>query len=68
MSLASTASGMTLSDLRLATGQESGMLSPYLRKLVDQKVIRKVSTSTRNAVYQVEDPLFSFYLRQINFQ
>jgi hypothetical protein len=60
--LALSESGMTLQQLREATKQESGILSPYLGKLVTANVLEKVTSTSRNAIYCIKDKLFRCWL------
>lgn len=57
--------GLSLSEIREITGQENGKISPYLKLMVDQKMINKESKTLRSGVYSITDPLFKLWLRQM---
>jgi hypothetical protein len=56
--LASSESGMTLQQLREATQQKSGALSPYLKAMIIANIIEKNAQTTRNTTYYIKDNLF----------
>ncbi len=58
-------SGLTLSEIREITGQSNGKISPYLKLMIDQKLISKESKSLRGGIYSIMDPLFKLWLRHI---
>jgi hypothetical protein len=62
LALASSAHGMTLQQLRLTTQQDSGSLSPYLKRMVVANIIEKTTETSRNAVYSIKNPLFKLWL------
>lgn len=61
--LSQSDSGLTLSDIRDITGQDNGKISPYLKLMVDRKMIIKESDSLRGGSYSITDPLFKLWLR-----
>lgn len=63
--LANADFGMTMTQLRKATKQEGGFLSPYLNKLVEMNILQKNATTTRNATYLIADKLFKLWLTKI---
>jgi hypothetical protein len=60
-----TSDGMTMQQLRMATNQDSGTLSPYIKKLLNTNVIEKDSVTIRNATYRIKDALFKLWLKNI---
>ncbi len=52
-----------LKYIREKMGQENGMISPYLKVMVDQKLITRTSTTQRKGRYTISDPLFKFWLK-----
>jgi hypothetical protein len=60
--LAATPSGMVLQELRTITHQESGSISPYLKRLADLGIIERIASTQRNATYRIADPLFRYWL------
>jgi hypothetical protein len=62
--LASSELGMTLQQLREATQQDSGSLSPYLKRMIATNFIEKTTETSRNAVYSIKDSLFKLWLRK----
>lgn len=62
LALASSESGMTLQQLREATQQKSGTLSPYLKAMVVANIIEKNTQTTRNTTYYIKDNLFRLWL------
>lgn len=63
--LATTVSGLTLAEIRDITGQENSKISPYLKLMADQKIIKKKAKTLRGGIYSITDPLFRLWLRQI---
>lgn len=61
--LSQSESGLTLSEIREITGQENGKISPYLKLMIDQKLISKEAKSLRGGIYSIADPLFKLWLR-----
>ena len=61
--LSQSESGLTLSEIREITGQENGKISPYLKLMIDQKLISKEAKSLRGGIYSIADPLFKLWLQ-----
>lgn len=61
--LSQSESGLALSEIREITGQENGKISPYLKLMIDQKLISKEAKSLRGGIYSIVDPLFKLWLR-----
>ena len=61
--LSQSDNGLPLSEIREITGQENGKISPYLKLMIDQKLISKEAKSLRGGIYFVIDPLFKLWLR-----
>jgi hypothetical protein len=61
--LSQSESGLALSEIREITGQENGKISPYLKLMIDQKLISKEAKSLRGGIYSIADPLFKLWLR-----
>ena len=61
--LSQSDSGFTLSEIREITGQENGKISPYLKLMIDQKLISKEAKTSRGGIYSIVDPLFKLWLR-----
>lgn len=61
--LSQSDSGLALSEIRDKTGQENGKISPYLKLMIDQKLIGKEAKSLRGGIYSILDPLFKLWLR-----
>jgi predicted transcriptional regulator len=61
--LSQSESGLSLSEIREITGQENGKISPYLKLMIDQKLISKEAKSLRGGIYSIADPLFKLWLR-----
>lgn len=61
-SLANSDSPQKLSDLRVLTGLDAGILSTYLRQLLKSEDIRKTSPEKRGTPYQLSDRLFKLWL------
>lgn len=61
--LSQSESGLTLSEIREITGQGNGKISPYLKLMIDQKLISKEAKSLRGGIYSIVDPLFRLWLR-----
>ncbi len=57
--------GVSLQDIRQMTGQENGKISPYLKLMVDQKIIDKTSKTQRGGIYTIADPLFKVWLQKM---
>ncbi len=53
-----------LKYIREKMGQENGMISPYLKVMVDQNLITRTSTTQRKGRYTISDPLFKFWLKE----
>jgi hypothetical protein len=66
LALSSSDSGMPLSRLREVTKQDGGILSPYIKKLVETNVLIKETPSKRNATYRIRDSLFELWLSKIS--
>ena len=60
--LSQSEAGLTLSEIREITGQENGKISPYLKLMLDQKLISKEAKSLRGGIYSIVDPLFRLWL------
>jgi len=60
--LSQSNSGLTLSGIREITGQGNGKISPYLKLMIDQKLINKETKSLRGGIYSIIDPLFKLWL------
>jgi hypothetical protein len=54
--------GMTLQQLREITQQDSGTLSPYLKRMIASNILEKTTETSRNAVYSIKDSLFKLWL------
>jgi hypothetical protein len=65
LTLASGERGMTLQQLRETTQQDSGTLSPYLKRLIAANILEKTTESSRNAIYSIKDNLFRLWLSKI---
>lgn len=61
--LSQSESGLTLPKIREITGQGNGKISPYLKLMIDQKLISKEAKSLRGGIYSIVDPLFKLWLR-----
>ena len=61
--LSQTDTTLSLSEIREATGQENGKISPYLKLMIDQKIIDKDAKTLRSGEYYISDPLFKLWLR-----
>ena len=61
--LSQSDSGFTLSEIREITGQGNGKISPYLKLMIDQKLISKEAKTSRGGIYSIVDPLFKLWLR-----
>lgn len=61
--LSQSESGLTLSEIREITGQGNGKISPYLKLMIDQRLISKEAKSLRGGIYSIVDPLFRLWLR-----
>lgn len=61
--LSQSESGLTLSEIREITGQGNGKISPYLKLMIDQKLISKEAKTLRGGIYSIIDPLFKLWLR-----
>jgi DNA-binding transcriptional regulator GbsR (MarR family) len=53
---------MTLQQLRETTQQDSGTLSPYLKRMIAANILEKNAETSRNAVYSIKDSLFKLWL------
>lgn len=62
--LANMKDGGTLRDIRTATGQNSGDVSPYLKSMVDRGLIIKESKPQRGGRYFIADPLLKLWLQE----
>lgn len=65
--LAQAETGHTLPEIRAITGQENGKISPYLKLMIDQRLIGKEAKTLRGGIYFIVDPLFKLWLRHITF-
>ncbi|MBO4985616.1 MAG: hypothetical protein J6C87_08255 [Bacteroides sp.] len=63
IALSHSDTGLSLSELREKTGQESGKISPYLKLMIDQKTINKEAKTVRGGVYSIIDSMFKLWLR-----
>ncbi len=63
--IAKAENGLSLQDIRQATGQENGKISPYLKLMIDQKIIDKTSKTQRGGIYTIADPLFKLWLQRM---
>ena len=63
IALASADSGLTLAGIRSAVHQDNGRISPYLKLMIDSKLIRKDGKTPRGSLYTVSNPLFKLWLR-----
>ncbi len=61
--MASAQGGVTLKELRETTGLDNGRLSPYLKLMLNQRIIDKTSKTQRGGTYSISDPLFRHWLR-----
>lgn len=61
--LSQSETGFTLSEIREITGQGNGKISPYLKLMIDQKLISKEAKTSRGGIYSIVDPLFKLWLR-----
>lgn len=55
--------GGTLQDIRKMTGEDNGKLSPYLKSMIDKKLINKESKTPRNGKYTIASPLLKLWLQ-----
>lgn len=62
--LANMNNGGTLQDIRKMTGQDNGKLSPYLKSMLDKKLIKKESRTLRGGRYTIANPLLELWLRE----
>jgi hypothetical protein len=62
LALSSSENGMTLQQLRETTQQDSGTLSPYLKRMIAANILEKTAETSRNAVYSIKDSLFKLWL------
>lgn len=63
LALTQTETGFALSEIRNATEQENGKISPYLKLMIDQKIIKKEAKTLRGGIYSIADPLFKLWLK-----
>lgn len=61
--LAHVDSGLNLAEIREKTKQENGKISPYLKLMTDQKIIKKEAKSLRDGIYSITDSLFKLWLQ-----
>ena len=61
--LATMENGGTLQDIRTATGQGNGKLSPYLKSMIDKKLINKEAKTLRGGRYTIANPLLKLWLQ-----
>ncbi|MBR3080360.1 MAG: hypothetical protein IKH01_11215 [Prevotella sp.] len=62
--LSGATEGVQLSDLRRETGQDTGMISPYLTQMLERGLISKESKSKRGGFYRISNPLFDLWLQK----
>lgn len=62
--LANMNNGGTLQDIRKMTGQDNGKLSPYLKSMLDKKLIKKESRTLRGGRYTIANSLLELWLRE----
>ena len=55
--------GVSLQKIRQITGQDNGKISPYLKLMVDRKIIDRTSQTQRGGIYTITDPLFKLWLQ-----
>lgn len=55
--------GVSLQEIRQMTGQDNGKISPYLKLMVDRKIIDRTSQTQRGGIYAITDPLFKLWLQ-----
>lgn len=61
--LANMNNGGTLQDIRQMTGEDNGKLSPYLKSMIDKKLINKESKTPRSGKYTIANPLLKLWLQ-----
>lgn len=61
--LSSSNEGMTLQNIREITGQDNGKISPYMKTMLDNKLIKKDATGIRGGKYSIVDPLFQEWIK-----
>lgn len=61
--LSQAETGFSLSEIRAITRLDNGKISPYLKLMIDQKLISKEAKSMRSGIYYILDPLFKLWLR-----
>lgn len=62
IALANSEQPASLSELRILTGMQAGILSSYLRQLAKSGIIRKTDPCQHGAPYEVLDRLFRLWL------
>lgn len=55
---------LSLPEIRRITGQENGKISPYLKLMIDKKIINKEAKTLRGGTYSISDPLFKLWLQR----
>lgn len=63
--IANAENGVCLQDIRKTTNQDNGKISPYLKIMVDQKILNKLSKTQRGGIYTISDPLFKLWLQKM---
>ena len=54
----------TLAEIRPYLSYDDGMLSPYMKLMVDRNIIVRTSYAKRNSKYIIADPLFAEWIRR----
>ncbi len=62
--IASFGNGVNLRQIREMTGQENSKITPYLKLMVDQWIIERVSETRRKGIYTIADPLLKLWLQR----
>lgn len=63
-SISHSDNNIILSEIREKTGLENGKISPYLKLMINQKVLGKETKTERGGAYYITDPLFKLWLKQ----
>lgn len=63
--IANAENGVSLQDIRKTINQDNGKISPYLKIMVDQKILNKLSKTQRGGIYYISDPLFKLWLQKM---
>lgn len=63
-SISHSDNNLILSEIREKTGLENGKISPYLKLMINQRVLGKDAKTERGGFYYITDPLFKLWLKQ----